>query len=513
MRYTCTLLACLAIPRFVASQQISDIWETSRDQKHRFARIAPNKPIRFGTSGDNGDANIIVSDNKKFQTIDGFGGSLSDSSALVLNNLKGAHSENYWDILRHLFSMSDGGDDAGLSYLRVPIGASDFSDKVYSLDDSDGDTSFRHFNIDNAPSYLFSVLKDILSVNNDLKVHIVPWSPPGWMKTTGKMNGGAIKDNYVDAYPTYLLKAVQGFKSHGIRIYAISVQNEPKNTNPSYPTCTMSPSVEGRIGAKLRKLLNGQGFSKVKLVGYEHNWNNAGDYPVELMQDDGESYNGVAFHCYSGNVGNQDMFHSAFPDKAIYFTECTGTIGSDWWSDIKWYMDNLWIGSLEHYAQVGLMFNIALNEDGLPKLPGTNSCGSGCRPIVTVHKDGSYEYNQEFYSMAQASRAIIPKDANGPWGKRIGVSVKGNLGWALRVGAYSTARNDGAKNGGKPGEVRATIEFRGVKVSYTFPVGVTTLSWFTPGHSKSSRSFNTTSPSIRPAFKPRRQLRQRIVAH
>jgi hypothetical protein len=28
-------------------------------------------------------------------------------------------------------------------------------------------------------------------------------------------------------------------------------------------------AVEGRIGAKLRKLLNGQGFSKVKLVGYE----------------------------------------------------------------------------------------------------------------------------------------------------------------------------------------------------------------------------------------------------
>ncbi len=44
------------------------------------------------------------------------------------------------------------------------------------------------------------------------------------------------------------------------------------------------------------------------------------------------------------------------------------------------------------------------------------------------------------YSMAQASRAIIPKDPNGPWGKRIGVTVGGSLSWALVVGAYVTGR-------------------------------------------------------------------------
>ncbi|KAJ7441554.1 hypothetical protein FB451DRAFT_982889, partial [Mycena latifolia] len=121
---------------------------------------------------------------------------------------------------------------------------------------------------------------------------------------------------------------------------------------------------------------------------------------------------------YSGSVSNQDSFHNAFPNKNIYFTECSGTIGSDWWSDIKVtlsliyvhissltrapndsvrsrYMDNLWIGSLEHFAEVGLMFNLALDGNGEPSLPGTNSCASGCRPIVTVNSDGSFSYNQE----------------------------------------------------------------------------------------------------------------------
>jgi hypothetical protein len=58
-------------------------------------------------------------------------------------------------------------------------------------------------------------------------------------------------------------------------------------------------------------------------------------------------------------------------------------------------MDNLWIGSLEHYASVGLMFNLALDGNGLPSLPGTNSCSSSCRGIVTVNSDGSFAYNQE----------------------------------------------------------------------------------------------------------------------
>jgi hypothetical protein len=42
--------------------------------------------------------------------------------------------------------------------------------------------------------------------------------------------------------------------------------------------------------------------------------------------------------------------------------------------------------------------------------------------------------------MAQASKAIIPKDPDGPFGQRIGVTVEGSLSWALIVGAYVVNR-------------------------------------------------------------------------
>ena len=113
------------------------------------------------------------------------------------------------------------------------------------------------------------------------------------------------------------------------------------------------------------------------------------------MNDASSAFEGVAFHCYQGAVSQQDSFHNAYPNKEIYFTECTGSYGSDWWSDIKWYMDNIMIGAPEHFAESGLMWNLALDGNGQPELPGSNSCSPSCRPVVTINSDGSYTFNQE----------------------------------------------------------------------------------------------------------------------
>ncbi|KAF7358940.1 Glycoside hydrolase family 30 protein [Mycena sanguinolenta] len=523
------LLALIIRP--ILCQQIWDVWQTTWDRSNLFTSVGPSSPINFVKPGLVASADIIVSDSTRYQTIVGFGATLTDSSALTLSNLKKTNSGNYWNILQTMFSPQDGADAAGLSYLRVPIGATDFFCQF--LDDVNGDASFSNFSMDNAPSYLFSVISDILVplLTSQMQVHILPWSPPAWMKDSGTMNGGSLKSNLISAYPTYLLKAVQGFKSRGIPVFAISIQNEAENSNPTYPSCTLTPAIEAEIGTALRTLLNKNGLSAVKIIGYEHNWNDAAAYPVQLVillreaiehgsiesrldsrQSQRRSMVSHSTVGYAGSVSEQDSFHSAFPSKNIYFTECSGILGSDWWSDIKvrafiisptrltgekWYMDNLWIGSLEHYSQSGLMFNLALDGNGNPILPGTNSCPSGCRPLVTINSDGSYSYNQEFYSLAQVSKAIIPKDIGGPWGQRIEVSVGGSLNWALRVGAYATGRvsssdwtryslvvmnwNDNASAGWDPVPVTATIEFRGMQATYTFPVGVTTLWWYAPG--------------------------------
>ncbi|KAL0564533.1 hypothetical protein V5O48_017513 [Marasmius crinis-equi] len=489
------LLFGIATPVF--SQQIWDIWQTTWDRQKLFTSLAPSSAINFASPGAVGQADIRVDDTSLQQNIFGFGSSLTDSSAQLMNNLKSKNSGNYWNMLNYLFSPTDGANAAGLNYIRVPLGASDFSSGLYSFDDTSGDSSLKNFNINRAPAYLFSVLKDIKSVNPLIKVHVLPWSPPPWMKSSNTMNGGQLSSNQVQNFANYLLKCIQGFQNQGIPIYAISIQNEPQNSDSTYPTTTYTPQLEAQVGQALRSLLNNNALGGVKIIAYDHNWNNAATYPVQVLQNAPNSFAGAAFHCYGGDVSQQDSFRNQFPNKEIYFTECTGEIGSDWWTDIKWYMNNIFIGSLEHGSSTGLMWNLALDGNGNPKLPGTSSCGDKpCRGVVQIDSAGTWSVNQEFYAMAQVSKATIPKDAGGPFGQRIGVSVGGSLSSELRVGAFVTRRtnsndwpryslvvlnwNDQVGGSWNPQPVQTTIEFRGMQATYTFPVGITTLWWFAP---------------------------------
>ncbi|KAF8626671.1 hypothetical protein AX15_004762 [Amanita polypyramis BW_CC] len=254
----------------VAAQQIWDIWQTTWDQSNLFTHLQLAEPITFTSINLNGSsANINVDDSVRYQPVLGFGGSLTDSSAFLLDSLKTANPDNYWTLLKYLFDPTDNANAAGLSYVRVPLGASDFSPREYSFDDIDGDTEMSGFDMNNAPPYLFPILHDIQSINNVLHVHVVPWSPPGWMKDSKTMKGGMLDPSLVNEYATYLIKCLQGFISRGIIPYAISVQNEPQYSNPTYPTAKFTPAIEGQIARALRYSMTTNNLSYIKLIGKE----------------------------------------------------------------------------------------------------------------------------------------------------------------------------------------------------------------------------------------------------
>ncbi|KAG7091607.1 hypothetical protein E1B28_010626 [Marasmius oreades] len=161
-------LLCLALSS--AAQQIHDVWQTTWDRSKLFTNVSPTKPINFTTSVDSPSVKVHVDDTREVQEIVGFGATLTDISALTLTNMKVTDSVKYWELLKRAFDVTYGSDSAGLNYLRVPLGATDFSSTVYSLDDTENDTNFRYFDVNRAPSYVFSTLKDIRSVNEHLKV-------------------------------------------------------------------------------------------------------------------------------------------------------------------------------------------------------------------------------------------------------------------------------------------------------------------------------------------------------
>jgi O-glycosyl hydrolase len=455
----------------VLGQTISGIVTTS-DQTQLLQPIDSSSTLAFASGS--GNADIAIDETKVQQQIVGFGGSITDSAALAMNNLKNANSTMYSQFLQGAFTT----EGAALNYLRVPIGSSDFSSTVYSMDDTSGDTSFNSFNIDNAPSYLFSVLADIVAVNPNAKIHILPWSPPAWMKSSSTMNGGSLKSNMVSAYPTYLLKAVQGFKAKGLPIDAISIQNEPENSNPTYPSCSMSADQYATIGGSLRSLLNNNGLSDIKVIGYEHNWADAGSYTVDMVQDSPSAFAGVSFHCYAGVPSDTTQFSSQFPNVPMYQTECAGTPGSNWWSDVQWYAENLWTTP---NTVTGMMWIFASPDNGVAPYPGSNSCGDGCRGMTTI-TPSSITLNQEYYSMAHYARAFTSDD-----GSTIGQRISATGGSGLTVAAYAVGNKYSLVVLNPNSQVEQAVSFQGNQVSYKFPTGLTTL-WWTGSNSTTSSS-------------------------
>ncbi|KAJ3784561.1 glycoside hydrolase family 30 protein [Lentinula aff. detonsa] len=462
------IASILSWMQLVHGQTISGI-VTSSDQSQLLQAITDAPSFTSGS----GAADIAIDETTVYQQMVGFGGSITDSAALAMHNLKNANADMYNKFLKNAFTSTG----AALSYLRVPIGASDFSSSSYSLDDISGDTSFNSFNISNAPSYLFSTLADIYAVNPNVKIHILPWSPPAWMKDGNTMNGGSLKSGMVSPYPTYLLKAVQGFKAKNLPVEAISIQNEPQNSNPTYPSCTIDASTQATIAKSLRSLLDQNSFTDVKIIGYEHNWDDTSSYTIPMVDDAPNAFEGVAFHCYGGQVSQTAAFSAQFPNIPMYQTECAGTPGSDWWTDVQWYVNNLWSAN---NTATGMMWIFASADNGQSPYPGSNSCGDGCRGMSTV-TTSSVTYNQEYYSMAHYARAFTSDD-----GSTLGKRIQASGGSNLNVVAYATGDKYSLVVLNSGGSSKKSISFQGKQATFTFPSGLTTL-WWTGSNTSTKR--------------------------
>ena len=350
---------------------------------------------------------VTVDDARTFQTMDGFGASLTDSSAWLI--AKTLSPPQRHDLLESLFSATAG---AGLSYLRQPMGASDFATSEYTYDDvPDGQTDFnlKRFSIARDEEYIIPLLKQILAINPSLKIMASPWSAPAWMKESGRLNGGRLKneDAIYHSYAEYFVRFIRAYAADGISIDAVTLQNEPWNETDHYPSMRMQPEDEARIVRVLGPMLEAAGI-KTKIVIWDHNWDHP-EYPLSVLKDAAARpyIDGVAFHGYAGRVSAQSVVHDAFPDKNIYFTECSGGDWStDFASNLIWDMQHLLVGAPRNWARTVIKWNLALDDQHGPRLPGA---ASNCRGVVTIQrKTGAIMRNEEYYALGQVSKFVQP---------------------------------------------------------------------------------------------------------
>ncbi len=198
------------------------VWLTNPDKSVLF-REQKDK-LSFSNVKDQNQT-IEVNDKQSFQTIEGFGYCLTGGSAMLINQMK---ADSRAALLKELFATD--GNNIGVSYLRISIGASDLDDHVFSYDDlpaGETDKGLKKFTIDHEKKDLIPVLKEIIKIAPKIKILGSPWSPPTWMKTNDSSKGGSLKPEYYNVYAKYFVKYIQAMKAEGIRIDAITIHNEP----------------------------------------------------------------------------------------------------------------------------------------------------------------------------------------------------------------------------------------------------------------------------------------------
>ena len=372
------------------------IWTTSADEKI----LLKPQFIGFSKEKDEKLPIITVDAQQKFQTIDGFGYTLTGGSATLINKMGRVEK---MALLQELFSNKE--NSIGVSYLRISIGASDLSAEVFSYDDlpsGETDLTLSKFNLSQDTVDLIPILKQILAISPNIKILASPWSPPTWMKTNGNSKGGNLKPEFYAVYAQYFVKYIQKMKTLGIPIDAVTLQNEPHHGGNNPSLVLNAPEA-----AEFVKNALGPAFKTAKIatkiIVWDHNCDEP-DYPIAVLNDaKAKAYiNGSAFHLYNGDISALSKVYAAHPDKDLYFTEqWTGSKGN-FSGDFKWHVKNVVIGSMRNHSRTALEWNLA-NDAAFE--PHTEGGCTECKGALTI-KNNIILRNVGYYIIAQISKFV-----------------------------------------------------------------------------------------------------------
>lgn len=377
------------------------LWLSTADRRLRLVQ----QPDIAMSAGESLSAEVVIDTHKTYQSIVGFGAALTDSSAWLLQNKLNEQQRSA--LLHELFGPPPNLD---LNMARLTIGASDFSLQPYTLDDlpfGEVDPPLLHFNVASNLHDVIPTVREVMSVNPQLRIIASPWSAPAWMKDSENLIGGALLPQFESTYADYLVKYVDTYRGYGIPIFALTLQNEPGFIPLTYPSTDLPASTRSRIIAQYLGPALASRKPKTLILGWDHNWDEP-EQPLSVLADpDAARYiDGIAWHCYSGSPYAQSRVHRAYPKKDAYITECSG---GDWESskngELLWFARDLLLGGLRQWARGVVYWNLALDEQHGPHFGGCDAC----KGVVTIDsRTGEVSRNDEYYAFAHFSRFVLP---------------------------------------------------------------------------------------------------------
>lgn len=375
---------------------------------------------------------IKLQPEQTYQTITGFGGSFTESSAHLVKQLS---EEKRKEVIEAYF----GDQGSRYSLTRTHINSSDFSLGNYSYHPKP-DKKLRSFSIEEDMDDIIPMIKDAMAVSSEgFKIISSPWTAPPWMKDNKQWKGGKLLPEYYDTWALFFSKYLDAYAEQGIDIWGITVENEPLGNGNNWESMHYTPEemnlfVKKHLGPKLEA----DGHDVV-LLGYDQNRDHLEEW-VDVMYGDEEAaryFDGTAIHWYASTY---DVFedalqyaHNAAPGKFLIQSEACVDAEVPHWQDDAWYWkkeatDWGWdwapeetkhlhpkyvpvyryardmIGTLNNWVDGWVDWNMVLDRRG-----GPNWANNWClAPVIVDTEQDEVYYTPMYYTIAHFSRFIRP---------------------------------------------------------------------------------------------------------
>lgn len=369
-----------------------------------------------------------------FQTITGFGGAFTESSAYLLNQLSKANRNK---ILEAYF----GTNGAAYSLTRTHMNSCDFSLSNYSYSPVVGDTLLEYFSIEEDKEDLIPMIKDAMAISQEgFKIIASPWTASPWMKDNNHWVGGKLLKAYYPTWALFFSKYIDAYQAEGIDIWGFTVENEPHGNGDNWESMLFSPEemtdfVQHHLGPQLEK----DGKGDLKILGYDQNRAGLKEWVDVMYQDEASSkyYDGTAIHWYESTFDyfpeDLQYAHNKAPNKYLIQTEACVDAEVPKWQDDAWYWskeatDWGWdwapeeqkhlhpkyvpvfryardiIGCLNHWVDGWIDWNMVLDRQGGPNWK-ENWCVA---PVIVDPENDEVYFTPIYYTLVHFSKYIRP---------------------------------------------------------------------------------------------------------
>jgi glucosylceramidase len=362
----------------------------------------PQPGVNFASATATGNV-IDVDEKQTYQTVEGFGAAFTDTAAYLLNEVATPASRA---VINDLFTRD--GNGIGLSFMRNPMGASDLARSRYSYDDlpaGQTDSTLASFSVAHDQADIIPLILEARRLNPQLKIMANPWSPPGWMKTSGSMIGGSLLESMDDPFANYFVKYIQAYAAAGISTDYISLQNEPLYVPTDYPGMSMDAATQTAVLRDHVLPALAANSLATRVLVYDHNWDTP-SYPQTVLADStilgSPAVAGIAWHGYGGTAGAMSTLHNQFPLKGNFETEHSG--GTWVANQVKADFEEI-TQVMRNWGRAYVKWSLAVDQNLGPHDGG---CGT-CTPIVTVNNpSGAATEAAEYYTLGHFSKFVLP---------------------------------------------------------------------------------------------------------